>query len=126
MLADVMAEGTAKTDETPVLSVLAVRTEVDATEILIIEDPRTTARRKRLIRWGWSTADAEALAQRLARRDQEHDGRVSCIDCAHYRAGHCCNHRQAALHSPQVGRDLAEILQRCSGFRRQKQSEAQQ
>jgi hypothetical protein len=83
---------------------------------LLGEDPAVTARRERLLRWGWSAPDAEALAMRLARRDREPDGRASCVDCQHYRPGRCSNHRRAALHSPEVGRDLAEMRQRCPGF----------
>jgi hypothetical protein len=71
----------------------------------------------RLLRWGWSAAEAEALAERLTRRDREDDDdRVSCTDCNHYGPGRCGNYRRAGLHGPEVGRDLAAILQRCPGF----------
>ena len=73
-------------------------------------------RRARLMRWGWSEAEAEKLAERLVRRDREGDDRVSCIDCRHYRAGRCGNHERAGLRAPDVGRDLAAMLQRCEGF----------
>ena len=73
-------------------------------------------RRTRLIRWGWPEADAEKLAERLVIRDRERDERVSCTDCRHYRPGRCGNHRQAGLHGSEVGRDLAGLLQRCTGF----------
>jgi hypothetical protein len=73
-------------------------------------------RRARLLRWGWAEPDAETLAERLLTRDREHDDRVSCADCAHYRPGRCGNHRRAGLHLPDVGRDLAATLQRCPGF----------
>ena len=73
-------------------------------------------RRARLVRWGWTEANAERLAERLARRDREADDRVSCADCRHYRPGRCGNHRTAGLHSGEVGRDLAAMLQRCPGF----------
>lgn len=73
-------------------------------------------RRARLLRWGWAEPDAETLAERLVKRDREHDGRVSCTDCGHYRQGRCGNHKAALLHSPEVGRDLAAMLQRCPGF----------
>lgn len=73
-------------------------------------------RRARLLRWGWAEPDADALAERLARRDREHDERVSCTDCRHYRPGRCGNHRRAGLHTSELGRDLATLLQRCPGF----------
>ena len=73
-------------------------------------------RRARLMRWGWSEAEAEKLAERLVRRDREGDDRVSCADCRHYRAGRCGNHISAGLWAPDVGRDLAGMLQRCPGF----------
>ncbi len=78
---------------------------------------RFIARRARLVRWGWPEADAEALAERLVMRDRSADDeRVNCTDCLHYRPGRCSNHRAARLHSPEVGRDLAALLQRCPGF----------
>ncbi len=73
-------------------------------------------RRARLLRWGWAEPDAEKLAERLVERDREHDDRVSCAECMHYRPGRCGNHRRAGLHSPDMGRDLLATLQRCPGF----------
>lgn len=73
-------------------------------------------RRVRLLRWGWSEADAEKLADRLVQRDREADNRVSCTDCRYYWPGHCSNQRRAGLHASNVGRDLAATLQRCPGF----------
>jgi len=84
---------------------------------LLGEDPRITDRREQLLRWGWPVADAEVLAQRLARRDREADGRATCVECQHYRPGRCGSHRRAALQSPEVGRDLAGMLQHCPAFR---------
>lgn len=74
------------------------------------------ARRDRLIRWGYTAADAEALADRLTRRDLTDDDRVSCVDCAQHRPGRCGNHRRAGLHTSELSRDLAITLQRCPGF----------
>lgn len=71
-------------------------------------------RRARMLRWGWAGLDADALARRLAKRDD--DDRVSCTDCRHYRPGRCVNHRQAGLNAADVGRDLAAMLQRCPAF----------
>ena len=68
------------------------------------------------MRWGWAEPEADRLAERLVRRDREADERVSCTDCRHYRPGHCGNHRAAGLQSPDVGRDLAAMLQRCPAF----------
>jgi hypothetical protein len=61
-------------------------------------------------------ADADDLAERLTLRDRSGDDRVSCTDCQHYRPGRCRNHRRAGLHSAELGRDLAGLLQRCPGF----------
>jgi hypothetical protein len=78
---------------------------------------RFLARRARLQRWGWPADEAEALADRLTRRDLAgDDDRVSCTDCTHYRPGRCRNHRRAGLYSAELGRDLAGLLQRCPGF----------
>lgn len=73
-------------------------------------------RRSRLLRWGWGVPDAEALADRLARRDRSGDLRVSCTECRHFRPSLCANHADAGLGTKEVGRDLAGLLQRCPGF----------
>ena len=73
-------------------------------------------RRARLLRWGWTEPQAKELADRLVRRDREADERVSCTDCQHYRPGRCGNHKRAGLCAPDLGRDLAAMLQRCPGF----------
>ena len=65
----------------------------------------------RFVRLGIS--DAHALATRLHLRDVRGDDRVVCCECQHYRAGHCARHRQAGLHSTEVGLALATTLQRC-------------
>ena len=75
-----------------------------------------TARRDRMTRLGWPATDAEAMAERLTRRDRSGDDRVSWTDCRHYRPGRCGNHRRAGLNVADVGRDLAALLQRCPGF----------
>jgi hypothetical protein len=128
---------TDKTDERRVLSVLAVPPEggandsqgerrlVDMSAVAWTDrDIRAFLdRRSRLLRWGWSEPQAEALADRLTRRDREQDERVSCIDCLHYRPGLCGNHRQADLSVPEVGMDWAAFLQRCFGFQPGRQTE---
>lgn len=73
-------------------------------------------RRARLLRWGWSEADAEGLAERLVKADRDHDERVSCTDCRHYRPGRCGNHGRAGLATVDVGRDMVTLLQRCPGY----------
>jgi hypothetical protein len=74
-------------------------------------------RRARLMRWGWTEADAEKLADRLGRRDRDDgDDRTSCTDCRHFRPRHCGNHTRAGLNGAEIGRDLASQLQRCGGF----------
>ena len=73
-------------------------------------------RRTRLLRWGWAEPEAETLAARLVKRDREHDDRVSCTECQHYRPSRCGNHGRAGLSAPDVGRDLAALLQRCPAF----------
>lgn len=77
---------------------------------------RFIARRDRLLRRGWPESVAEVMAERLARRDREGDPRVSCTECLRYGRGRCGNHRAAGLHSAEVGRDLAAMLQHCPGF----------
>ena len=72
-------------------------------------------RRARLVRWGWTEANAERLAERLVRRDRESDDRGACVECRHYRPGRCGNHRDAGMYSAELGRDLAAMLQRCGG-----------
>lgn len=118
----------------PVLSVLAGGQEGGAPETSVESDAavlshphgwgwgnedigRFLARRARLQRWGWPADQAEALADRLTCRDVAgDDDRVSCTDCRHYRPGRCSNHRSAGLHSAELSRDLAGLLQRCPGF----------
>jgi len=65
---------------------------------------------------GSAAQEAQDLAERLQMRDVQADDRHLCVEGRHYRPGHCGNHRAARLHSPEVGQDLAEILQRCEGF----------
>lgn len=73
-------------------------------------------RRARLIRWGWPEPEAEKLAECLVRRDRSADDRSACVECQHYRPGRCGNHCNTSLHSGEVGRDLASMLQRCPSF----------
>ena len=85
--------------------------------LLTGEAERSARTRARLLRWGWPVGKAEAMAERLARRDNASDDRVSCAgECAHYRPGRCGNHKTARLVSPELGCDFAGLLQRCPGF----------
>lgn len=122
--------GTDKTDERGVLSVLAVPLEGGANDLQAQPGPvdldavawsdsdiaRFLDRRGRLLHWRWPEAEAERWAARLVQRDREADPRVSCADCGAYRPGRCGNHRRAGLTTPDLGRDLAGMLQRCPGF----------
>ncbi len=85
-----------------------IRTDADIAAFL--------KRRARLLRWGWTEADAERLAERLVQRDRDIDDRVSCADCRHYSGRTCANHRAAGVGDRNVGRSFAEVLQRCPGF----------
>lgn len=98
-------------------ALLAAKPEVLA--LLSAHAADSSRTRARLLRWGWSAVEADAMAARLARRRLERDDRVNCAaECAHYRPGHCGNHRVARLASPEVGRELAVLMQRCPGFKR--------
>ena len=101
----------------PLLTVLAAVAEGGTAEIRGAYDDRQAARLARLLRWGWPAEEAEALAERPRSEREGDDDRVRCIDCNHYRPGRCGNHRSADLHSPEVGRAFAAMLQRCPGFR---------
>ncbi len=90
------------TDPAPEFLALVAWTDADIA--------RFTARRDRLTRWGYRAAEAEALAERLTRRDRSDDDRVSCTDCRHYRPGRCGNHltfahagRRCSLPVPRRG-----------------------
>ena len=73
-------------------------------------------RAQQFTRRGISTEAADAMADRLVIRDREQDDRRTCLECASYWPGRCGNHRRAGLQAPDVGRDLATLLQRCPGF----------
>ena len=75
-----------------------------------------TSRVLRFMQRGINATDADDLAERLTLRDREADPRASCAECRHYRPGRCGNHGLAGLLAPEVGRDLATMLQRCPGF----------
>jgi hypothetical protein len=72
-------------------------------------------RRARLMRWGWTEAEAEAMAERLVLRDADDDRRM-CVECQHCRTGLICTAYRAAGVARELGRDLATLLQRCPAF----------
>ena len=76
----------------------------------------TVIRLQLFARHGIGEAQADELADLLVLRDRQLDDRRLCLECRSYRPGRCGNHRAARLHSPEVGRDLAALLQRCPGF----------
>jgi hypothetical protein len=67
---------------------------------------------------GWDAA--EAVAERLVRRDRESDDRVVCLECVHYTKRWCANAKAAELSptksSTQIAIDLISLFQRCPGF----------
>lgn len=112
-----------ETSETPISRVLAGRdppvsekTVPRSSRPADTAEARCQARRERLLRWGWPATEAEALAQRLARRDRSGDVRVSCTECRHHQPGRCGNHHAAGLRVPALSKDLAGLLQTCPGF----------
>jgi len=80
------------------------------------EISRFQARTVALRRRGIADHDADDLAERLTLHDRQQDDRSLCLECSHYRPGRCGNHRRAGMSAPDVGRDLAAMLQCCPGF----------
>ncbi len=74
------------------------------------------ARVSLFVRRGLPPTDADDLAERLVLRDREGEPLRACVECSHYRSGHCANHLRAVLRSRDVGCDFARLLQRCAGF----------
>lgn len=69
----------------------------------------------RLLRWRWPPDEALATAERIARRRSPPD-MASCVECTHLRPGRCANWKRAGLLCADIGRELAVLEQRCSGF----------
>lgn len=75
-----------------------------------------STRYARLKALGMSDDQADALAERLFRRDSEADDRRMCAaECQHFVRGRCRNAVAAGMH-PELG-DIATMLQRCHGYR---------
>lgn len=79
-----------------------------------------TARRLRLMRWGWPEAEAERLAARLERRDSEQDDRRFCFEClnlsGHQASGWRCSSSKRASVSSVLPPALVQMPQRCPSF----------
>jgi len=69
-----------------------------------------------------SLDEAQWIAEKLERRDAEHDERILCLECTHLygniNARRCSQWRQAGNGSASLPADLVTTLQRCSGFQR--------
>jgi hypothetical protein len=79
-----------------------------------------TARVLLFMRRGMGASRAEALADRLKRRDREGDDRRACIECRCLTSSlHCPAWRKAGISGPQVGGDLLNALQRCPSYQDQ-------
>lgn len=80
------------------------------------EIARFQGRVRRLHAFGIRGDDAQELAECLTLRDRDDDELRMCLECSQHAPGRCGNHRRAGLHAPEVGRDLAALLQRCAGY----------
>ncbi len=74
------------------------------------------ARQRLFLSRGASADMAEALADRMVRRDREGDDRGLCLECQHLRGSgpyRCAVPRRADLRQPDIPRVLALTIQRC-------------
>lgn len=83
-------------------------------------EARVTLFRRR----GLTTEQAEAMVDKLLRRDREGDDRRLCLECRHLSGRRCAAWRVAGIGGPDVG-DLRTKLQRCDGFELVPSSEVQ-
>lgn len=96
----------------------------DGSAMNTIEIDTFTARLTRFIDKGLPLADAEALADRMVKRDREMDDRHLCLECVHLRGStggrHCGNAVLAGMgmHAAHalLPNDLTRQPQRCAGF----------
>jgi hypothetical protein len=80
--------------------------------------PAFQSRKDRFIRWGYGCAAAEALAQKLTRRDLDFDDLHMCIECRHLEdSGRCAQARNRKLWraDPKL-EPVRDLLQRCECF----------
>jgi hypothetical protein len=76
-----------------------------------------TARVLLFMRRSMGASRAEALADKLKRRDREGDDRRACIECRRLTSSlHWPAWRNAGIGGPQVGGDVLNALQRCPAF----------
>jgi hypothetical protein len=79
-----------------------------------------TARLALFTERGLSLDDAQVQADKLARRDLEHDDRRLCLECQHLsgnvEARRCSQWRKQGIGSPAIPADLATMLKRCADF----------
>lgn len=73
---------------------------------------------------GLNTEEAEAMVDRLALRDEQHDERRLCLECLHLSGGvngrRCAQWRKIGLISgAAIPGELVTLLQRCVGFNKQ-------
>ncbi|MFM9437411.1 hypothetical protein ACFDR9_004498 [Janthinobacterium sp. CG_23.3] len=84
------------------------RTDTDTARLILFTDR------------GLNLDDAEAMTDRLALRDSQHDERRACIECLHLSgtttARRCHQWRMIGVKGPSIPADLVTILQRCAGF----------
>jgi hypothetical protein len=59
---------------------------------------------------------ADALADKMMKRDREGDDRRSCLECQRLAGRTCAAWRQAGIGSAQLPADFAARLQRCPAF----------
>ena len=75
-------------------------------------------------RRGLDEPDAQALAERLALRDQQRDDRRVCLECSQMqRSGHCIAVMQGRMRTacrPDQFTVMPRVLQRCPNFQFQK------
>lgn len=77
------------------------------------EIERFTARMELFRRRGLSDDLAEAMADKLVRRDREGDDRRVCLECANLNGRRCTAWRAAGIGDSDVS-DLRAKLQRCA------------
>ena len=68
---------------------------------------------------GLGLDDAEALADKLVKRDREADDQRLCLECTHvagYGPWRCNQWRRAGLGQPGIPADMVRQPQRCDGF----------
>ena len=84
------------------------------------EIDRFTDRRAQFTNKGLTSTEADALADKLTRRDRDGDDRRACLECAHLSgwAGRrqCRGLSHAGMGGPMVAAGQVTVLQRCDGF----------